>query len=50
MAKGSNYFLSLDGKSKQRYKVKISNMQGYDHYKIKKEQLSGDIGTFPPVQ
>ena len=37
MAKGSNYFLSLDDKSKQRYKVKINNIQGYDPYQIKKE-------------
>ena len=26
MAKGNNYFLSLDDKSKQRYKVKINNL------------------------
>ena len=37
IAKGSNYFLSLDDKSKQRYKVKINNIQGYDPYQIKKE-------------
>ena len=36
MAKGNNYFLSLDDKSKQRYKVKINNIQGYDPYQIKK--------------
>ena len=30
IAKGSDYFLSLDDKSKQKYKVKINNMQGYD--------------------
>ena len=50
MAKGSDYFLLLDDKSKQRYKVKINNIQGYDTYQIKKEQLSGDISKFPPVQ
>ena len=51
MAKGSNYFfLSLDGKSKQRYKVKTNNIQGYDPYQIKKEELSGDINKFPLVQ
>ena len=50
MAKGSNYFLSLDVKSKQRYKVKINTIQGYDHYQIRKEELSGDISKFPPVQ
>ena len=32
MAKGSDYFLSLDDKSKQRYKVKINNIQRYDPY------------------
>ena len=51
MAKGSNFFfLSLDGKSKQRYKVKTNNIQGYDPYQIKKEELSGDINKFPLVQ
>ena len=30
MVKGSDYFLSLDDKSKQRYKVKINNVQVYD--------------------
>ena len=25
-------------------------MQGYDPYQIKKEELSGDISKFPPVQ
>ena len=29
-AKENNYFLSLDGKSKQRYKLKINNIQGYE--------------------
>ena len=42
MAKGSDYFLSLDDKSKQRYKVKKNQR--------KKEELSGDISKFPPVQ
>ena len=50
MVKGSDYFFSLDGKSKQRYKIKINNIQGYDTYKVKKEQLSGDTGKFPSVQ
>ena len=40
IAKASNYFLSLDNKSKQKYKVKTNNMQGYDPYQIKKEELS----------
>ena len=43
MAKGSNYVLSLDDKSKQRCKVKKKNQ-------IKKEELSGDISKYPPVQ
>ena len=47
MAKGSDCFLSLDDKSKQRYKVKINNIQGYDLYQIKKEKLSGSISKFP---
>ena len=50
MAKGSDYFLLLDGRSKQRYKVKINNIQWYDPYQIKKEELSGNISKFPPVQ
>ena len=50
MAKGSDYFLSLDDKSKWRYKVKINKMQEYDFYQIKKEEISGDISKFPPVQ
>ena len=52
MAKGSDYFLSLDDKSKQRYKIKIINIQGYkiNNIQIKKEELSGDISKFPPVQ
>ena len=41
MAKGSDYFLSLDDKSKQRY--------GYDPYQIKNEELSGSISKFLPV-
>ena len=49
MATGNDYFLSLDDKSKRRYKVKINNIQGYDPYEIKKEELSSDISKFPPV-
>ena len=30
IAKGSDYFLLLDDKSKQNYKVKINNIQQYD--------------------
>ena len=50
MAKGSDYFLSLHDKSKQKYKVKINNIQGYDPYQIKKEKLSGDLSKFTPAQ
>ena len=32
------------------YKVNINNIQGYDLYEIKKEEISGDIRKFPPVQ
>ena len=45
--KESDYFLSLDDKSKQIYKVKINNIQGYDPHQIKKEEeYSGDISKF----
>ena len=37
MTKGSDYFLSLADKPKQRYKVKINNIQGYDADQTKKE-------------
>ena len=50
MTKERDYFLSLDDKSKQRRKVKINNIQGYDLYQIKKEELSGNISTFPLLQ
>ena len=46
MAKGSDNFLSLDDISKQRYKVKINNMEGYDPYQMKKEELSGVLVNF----
>ena len=49
MTKRSDYFLLLDDKSKQRYKVNTNNIQEYDPYHIKKEELSGDICKFPPV-
>ena len=42
MAIGSNYFFLLDDKSKQRYKVKINNIEEYDPYQMKKEELSGE--------
>ena len=50
MAKGNDYFLSLDAKSKQRYKVKINKMQQYDPYQMKKEEFSGNISKFRPMQ
>ena len=50
MAKKSDYFLSLDDESKQKYNVKINNIQGNDPYQIKKEELSGDFSKLPPVQ
>ena len=50
MTKGNGYFLSLDDKSKQRYKLKINNMQGYNPYQIKKEEFSGDVTKVQPVQ
>ena len=46
MAKGSNYFLSLDIKSEQRYKVKTNKIQQYDPYQMKKEEeLLDDISN-----
>ena len=50
IAIGNNYFFVLDGKSKQRYKVNINIIEGYDPYQIKKEELSGNISKFPPVR
>ena len=46
MAKESNYFLSLDDKSKQIYKVKITNMQGYDPYQIKSWDFQAMLVNF----
>ena len=46
MAKGIDYFLSLDVKSKQRYKGKINKIQLYDPYQMEMEELSGDISKF----
>ena len=48
--KGNDYFLSLHEKSKQRYKVKINNIQLHDNYQMKTEERSGDISKFPLVQ
>ena len=49
IAIGNNYFFVLDDKSKQRYKVRINIIEGYDPYQIKNEELSGNISKFPPV-
>ena len=49
-SKRKRLFLSLGGKSQQGYKLKIHNIQVYDSYQIKKEEHSGDISKFPPVQ
>ena len=50
MAIGSNYFCSLDDKSKQRYKVKLNNIEGCDPFEMKKEEFSGDTSKCPPVR
>ena len=50
MPKGTDHFLPLDVKSKQRFKVKINKIQWSDPDQMKKEELSGDIIKFPPVQ
>ena len=50
MAKESNYFLSLDNKPQQIYKVKIDNIQECDPSQIKTEELSGNIIKFPSVR
>ena len=39
MAKGSDYFLLLDDKLKQRYKVKINNIKRYDPNHIEKKNF-----------
>ena len=44
------FFLLLDDKTKQRYKVKINSIQESDPYQIKKEKNSGDISNFPPFK
>ena len=49
-AERNGCFLSLDDKSKQGYKVKINDIQEYDPYQIKKDELSDDISKFLPVQ
>ena len=36
VAIGSNYFCLLEDKSKQRYKIEINNIEGYDAYQMKK--------------
>ena len=46
MAKGSNCFLLLDDKFKQRYKVKINNIQGYGPYQIKRKNFQAILVSF----
>ena len=46
MTKGSDYFLSLDDKSKHRYKVKINNMQGYNPNQIKRNNFQAILVNF----
>ena len=46
IAKGSDYFLSLDVKSKQRHKVKINKIQRYDPYQMKKENFHAILVNF----
>ena len=46
MAKGSDYFLTLDDKFKQRCKVKINNIQGYDPCQIKKNNFQAVLVSF----
>ena len=47
---GSDYFCSLDDKSKQRYEVKINIIPYRRVWSLdKKEELSGGIGKFPLV-
>ena len=46
MAKGSDYFLLLDDKSKQRYKVKINNIKRYDPNHIEKKNFSVILVNF----
>ena len=46
MAKGSDYFLWSDDKSKQRHKVKINNMQGYDLYQMIKKNFQAILLNF----
>ena len=48
--KKSNYFLSLDNKPQQIYKVKIDNIQECDPSQIKTEEVSGNIIKFPSVR
>ena len=49
MAIGGSYLCSLDDESKQICKVNINNIEGYDPYQMKKEELSGNNSKFPPV-
>ena len=46
MSKESDYFLSLDDKSKQIYKIKINNIRRYDPYQIKKKNFHPRLVNF----
>ena len=46
MAKGSDYFLSLDDESQQRYKLKIKNIQEYDPYQKKGNNFQAILVNF----
>ena len=46
MTKESNYFLLLDDKPKQIYKVKINNRQEYDPYQIKRKNIQVILVNF----
>ena len=44
--KRKQLFFVIDGKSKQRYKVKINTIQGYDPYQIKKKNFQAILVNF----
>ena len=44
--KRKQLFFVIDGKSKQRYKVKINTIQGYDPYQINKKNFQEILVNF----
>ena len=46
IAKGSDYFLSLDDESKQKYKVKTSNIQGMIFIRWKRNNIHAILVSF----